>query len=96
MALLRGMGVLKKIPVPFNLFAKPLERKCNMDLWILALRNFIHTLGTVVRIGGILITLLVILPGAKTALKLQFLVGKLMKGDAKRFTPMANISILGR
>ncbi|NQT57032.1 MAG: CopD family protein [Desulfobacteraceae bacterium] len=65
-----------------------------MNLWILALSHFIHVMATVVWIGGILITLLVILPGSKTALESQPMVGKLMKEVAKRFTPMANISIL--
>ncbi len=65
-----------------------------MNLWILALSHFIHVMGTVVWIGGILMTLLVILPGSKTALESQPMVGKLMKEVAKRFTPMANISIL--
>jgi uncharacterized membrane protein len=51
-------------------------------------------MGTVVWIGGILMTLLVILPGSKTALESQPMVGKLMKEVAKRFTPMANISII--
>ena len=65
-----------------------------MNLWILALSHFIHVMGTVVWIGGILMTLLVILPGSKTALESQPMVGKLMTEVAKRFTPMANISIL--
>ena len=65
-----------------------------MNLWILALSHFIHVMGTVVWIGGILMTLLVILPSSKTALESQPMVGKLMKEVAKRFTPMANISIL--
>ncbi len=65
-----------------------------MNLWILALSHFLHVLGTVVWIGGILMTLLVILPGSKAALESVPMVGKLMKEVAKRFTPLANISIL--
>ena len=65
-----------------------------MNLWILVLSHFIHVMGTVVWIGGILMTLLVILPGSKTALESQPMVGKLMKEVTKRFTPLANISIL--
>ncbi len=38
-------------------------------------------------------TLLVILPSSKTALKSQPMVGKLIKEVANRFTPLANISI---
>jgi len=94
MAPARGMGVLRKISVPFCLFAELFERRCKMNLWILALSHFIHVMGTVVWIGGILMTLLVILPGSKTALESQPMVGKLMTEVAKRFTPMANISIL--
>jgi len=65
-----------------------------MNLWILALNHFIHVMGTVVWIGGILMTLFVILPSSKTALESPLIVGKLMKEIAKRFTPLANISII--
>ncbi len=65
-----------------------------MNLWILALSHFIHVMGTVVWIGGILMTLFVILPSSKTALESPLIVGKLMKEIAKRFTPLANISII--
>ena len=65
-----------------------------MTVWGLALSHFIHVMGTVVWIGGILMTLLVILPGSKAALESPPMVGKLMKEVAKRFTPLANISIL--
>ena len=65
-----------------------------MSLWVLALSHFIHVMGTVVWIGGILMTLLVILPSSKAALESAPMVGKLMKEIAKRFTPLANISIL--
>lgn len=60
---------------------------------VMALSHFVHVMGTVVWIGGILMILLVILPGSKTALESPML-GKLMKEVAKRFTPLANISIL--
>ena len=39
-------------------------------------------------------TLFVILPGSKTALESPLIVGKLMKEITKRFTPLANISII--
>ena len=65
-----------------------------MNLWILALSHLIHVLGTVVWIGGILMTLFVILPGSKAAIESAPMVGKLMKEVANRFTPLANISIL--
>jgi len=65
-----------------------------MNLWIPALSHFIHVMGTVVWIGGMLMTLLVLLPSAKTAFESPSMVGKLMKEVAKRFTPLANISIL--
>ncbi len=55
---------------------------------------FFTCFGTVVWIGGILMTLLVILPGSKAALESASMVGKMMKEVAKRFTPLANISIL--
>lgn len=65
-----------------------------MSLFILSLSHFLHLLATVVWIGGIVMIFLVILPGAKTALESAPLVSKLMKEITKRFTPMANISIL--
>ena len=65
-----------------------------MIFWVVALSHFLHAMGTVVWIGGILMTLLVIVPGSKAALESPPLVGKLMKEIAKRFTPMANISII--
>ena len=64
-----------------------------MSLLILSLSHFLHLLATVVWIGGIWMILLVILPGAKGALESAPMVGKLMKGITKRFTPMANLSI---
>ncbi len=65
-----------------------------MNLWILALSHFIHVIGTIVWIGGILMTLFVILPSSQTALESLPIVGKLMKEISKRFTPMANVSII--
>jgi uncharacterized membrane protein len=64
-----------------------------MDLWIVSLSHFLHIAATVVWIGGIFMTLLVILPGSKTALESAPLVGKLMKEIGQRFTPLANLSI---
>ncbi|MDF1594075.1 MAG: CopD family protein [Desulfobacterales bacterium] len=65
-----------------------------MNPWILISGHFFHVIGTVVWIGGILMTLLVILPGSKAAIESSSMVGGLMKEVAKRFTPLANISIL--
>ena len=65
-----------------------------MNILILSFSHFFHLLATVVWIGGIVMILLVILPGAKTALESPPIQGKLMKDVVKRFTPMANISIL--
>lgn len=61
---------------------------------ILSLSRFFHLLATVTWIGGIGMILLVILPSAKKALESAPMVKGLMKVIAKRFTPMANISIL--
>jgi len=47
----------------------------------------------VVWVGGIAVTLFVILPGTKTALESAPIVNSVMKEIAKLFTPMANISI---
>lgn len=65
-----------------------------MNLLILSLSHFLHLLATVVWIGGIVMILLVILPAAKNALESAPIVSKLMKEITKRFTPMANVSIL--
>ncbi|OHB77883.1 MAG: hypothetical protein A2Z25_07895 [Planctomycetes bacterium RBG_16_55_9] len=65
-----------------------------MNLLILSLSHFLHLLATVVWIGGIVIILAVILPGAKAALASSPAVGGLMKEVSRRFTPMANVSIL--
>ena len=65
-----------------------------MNPWILVLSHFFHVMGTVVWIGGIFMTLLVILPGVKAVLESQPIIGTLMNEVAKRFTPLANISIL--
>lgn len=65
-----------------------------MELWIVSLSHFLHISATVVWIGGLVMTLLVILPGSKTALDSTLLVGKLMKEVGQRFTPLANMSIL--
>ncbi len=47
-----------------------------MNLWIQALSHLLHVLGTVVWIGGILMTLLVILPSSKAALESAPMVAK--------------------
>lgn len=65
-----------------------------MNLWILSLSHLLHVLGTVIWIGGILMTLCVILPSTKAALESSPMVGEMMKEVTQRFTPMANISIL--
>lgn len=65
-----------------------------MNPLILTLSHFFHLLATVIWIGGIILILLVILPSAKVALESAPVVGRLMQEITKRFTPMANISIL--
>ncbi len=64
-----------------------------MSLLVLALSHLFHLLATVVWVGGIAMTLFVILPGTKTALESAPMVNSVMKEIAKLFTPMANISI---
>lgn len=64
-----------------------------MNLIILSLSYFFHLLATVVWIGGIIMILFVVLPGAKIALESAPIVNRLMKEMGKRFTPMVNISI---
>jgi uncharacterized membrane protein len=61
---------------------------------ILAISHFLHLIATVVWIGGIFMILLVILPSAKTAFESAPTISGLMKEISKRFTPMANISIV--
>jgi uncharacterized membrane protein len=65
-----------------------------MNLIILSFSRFFHLLATVMWIGGIVMIILVILPGAKATLESASMVKSLMKDISKRFTPMANISIL--
>src|SRR4030043_1924822 len=65
-----------------------------MILFILGLSHFLHLLATAVWIGGIWMILLVMLPSAKATLESAPMVGRLMKEITRRFTPMANISIL--
>lgn len=65
-----------------------------MNLWIMSLSHFLHVFGAVVWIGGIIMTIWIILPGAKTALGSAPMVGTLMKEIAQRFTRVVNISIL--
>lgn len=69
------------------------DERITMEPWIVSLSHFLHISATVVWVGGIFMTILVILPGSKTALESP-LVGKLMKEVGQRFTPMANMSIL--
>jgi len=64
-----------------------------MSIWLVALSHFLHVAATIVWIGGIVMVLLVILPGAKAALESSPLLGKLMTEVTLRFTPLANISI---
>ena len=88
------MGKQKKSLSPLAYVQDLSEGGCTMTLWVVALSHFLHAMGTVVWIGGILMTLLVIVPGSKAALESPPLVGKLMKEVARRFTPLANMSIL--
>ena len=65
-----------------------------MILFMLGLSHFLHLLATAVWIGGIWMILLVMLPSAKATLESAPMIGRLMKEITRRFTPMANISIL--
>jgi putative copper resistance protein D len=58
---------------------------------LLVVGSWIHVFAAVVWIGGIFFILFVALPGAKETLDQP---GKLMGALSKRFTPLANISIL--
>ncbi|MBM4276226.1 MAG: hypothetical protein FJ134_17515 [Deltaproteobacteria bacterium] len=64
-----------------------------MTAIVLSVSRFLHLAATVIWVGGIWMILLVILPGAKTALESAPMAGKLMKEITRRFTPMVNISI---
>jgi uncharacterized membrane protein len=65
-----------------------------MNLLILTTCHFLHLIATVVWIGGILMILLVLLPGAKASMESGSMISGLMKEISNRFTPMANISII--
>ncbi len=64
-----------------------------MNLVIISLSLFLHLLATVVWIGGIVMILLVILPGSNATLESP-VKSRLMKGITQRFIPLVNISIL--
>jgi len=64
-----------------------------MDIWVVSLSHFLHILGTVVWIGGILMVIFVILPSAKASLEATPMIGRLMKEVTQHFTLLANISI---
>ncbi len=59
---------------------------------ILAIFYWLHLLATVIWIGGIAFILLVAVPSAKQVLGTE--AGKLMGEISKRFTPLANYSII--
>ena len=59
---------------------------------ILAVSHWVHLVATVVWIGGIIFVLFVAIPSAKQVLGAEG--GKLMGEISKRFTPMANYSII--
>lgn len=65
-----------------------------MSAWVLPVTHLLHVFGTVVWIGGMLMILWVILPASKAGLESPLMVGNVMKEVAKRFTPLANTSIL--
>ncbi len=64
-----------------------------MKTVIVSVCHFFHLLATVVWIGGIAMILLVILPGARNSLDAKNM-GEVMKEVARRFTPLANASIV--
>lgn len=59
---------------------------------ILAVSYWLHSIATVIWIGGIFFILFIALPSAKQALGAE--AGKLMGEISKRFTPIANYSII--
>jgi len=63
-----------------------------MDTVIVSILHLLHIMGAIIWIGGILMILLVVLPGAKS-LESAAMTGRLMKEVARRFTPLANLSI---
>ncbi len=63
-----------------------------MEKLILAILYWLHLLATVTWIGGIIFVLFVALPSAKEVLGTD--AGKMMTAVTKRFTPLANYSIL--
>lgn len=64
-----------------------------MNLFLLAVRHFLHILATIVWIGGIILILFVVIPEAKTSLESKSMVNKLIKNIGRRFTILANTSI---
>jgi uncharacterized membrane protein len=64
-----------------------------MNTIIVSVCHFFHLLATVFWIGGIAMILLVILPGARNSLNAKNM-GEVMKEVARRFTPLANASIV--
>lgn len=83
--------------IPFPFFSVYLHNSLSggiiMYIWAVSLSHFLHILGTVVWVGGILMVFLVILPSAKTSLEAAPMVGRLMKEVSQRFTLLANVSI---
>jgi len=65
-----------------------------MTFALLILCHFLHIASTVIWLGGISIILLVVLPAAKSSLHGVNMTGPMMKEVARRFTPLANTSIL--
>lgn len=59
---------------------------------ILAASHWIHLIATVIWIGGIIFILFIAMPSAKQVLGSE--AGKLMGEISKRFTPIANYSII--
>ena len=59
---------------------------------ILAVSYWLHSIATVIWIGGIFFILFIALPSVKQILGVE--AGKLMGEISKRFTPMANYSII--
>lgn len=64
-----------------------------MNLIVVSLSHFFHLLATVIWIGGIFMVLWVILPSARNSLEASA-IGGLMKEITRKFTPLANLSIL--
>ncbi len=65
--------------------------------WSLAISYFLHALATITWLGGLLLMVIVVWPSARTRLESQVADGALLTfldQMRKRFTPLANLSLI--